>query len=143
MDPATASAEPGGEPADDFLFPGQHVPSPKSAASPKAAATPKSTSSHGKPRTSTDRSILVNKIVEGLRGDAFLFARDVGLETLSQPGGLEQLIEAIRNHVFPRAFRRRKRFFSCRTQAWRSRVKAAVREHAVICTASPSLVELS
>ena len=111
MDPATASAEPGGGPAEDFPFPGQHVPSPKSAASPKIAATRKSPSSHGKPKTSTDRSILVNKIVEGLRGDAFLFARDVGLETLSQPGGLEQLIEAIRNHVFPRALEEGKNFF--------------------------------
>ena len=45
VDPATASAEPGGEPAEDSPFPGQqHVPSPKSAASPKAAATPKSAS---------------------------------------------------------------------------------------------------
>lgn len=26
VDPATASAEPGGEPAEDFPFPGQHVP---------------------------------------------------------------------------------------------------------------------
>ena len=103
MSPATASAEPGGEPAEDFPFPGQHVPSPKSAASAKAAATPKSASSHGKQKTSTDRSVLVNKIVEGLRGDAFLLARDVGLETLSQLGGLEQLIEAIGNHVFPTA----------------------------------------
>ena len=111
VDPATASAEPGGEPTEEFPFPGQHVPSPKSAASPKAAATPKSTSSQGKPKTSTDRSILVNKIVEGLRGDAFLLARDVGLEVLSQPGGLEQLIESIRNHVFPRALEEGKELF--------------------------------
>ena len=103
MDPAAASAEPGGEPAEDFPFPGQHVPSPKSAASPKIAATRKSPSSHGKPKTSTDRSIPLNKIVEGLRDDAFLLARDVGLETLSERGGLEQLIEAIGNHVFLRA----------------------------------------
>ena len=100
---AAASAEPDGEETGEYPFPGQHVPSPKSAASPKVAATPKSASSQGKPKTSTDRSVLVNKIVEGLRGDAFLLARDVGLETLSQPGGLEQLIEVIRTPVFPRA----------------------------------------
>ena len=94
-----------------FLFPVQHAPSPKSAASPKVAATPKSASTQGKQKTSTDSSVLVHKIVEGLRGDAFLLARDVGLETLSQPGGLEQLIEAIRNHVFPKALEEWKELF--------------------------------
>ena len=43
--------------------------------------------------------------------DAFLLARDVGLETLSQPGGLEQLIGVIRNHVFPRAAEEGKELF--------------------------------
>ena len=38
------------------------------------------------------RSMLVNKVVEGLRGDAFLIARDLGLDTLTQEGGLEQLV---------------------------------------------------
>ena len=49
------------------------------------------------------RSTLVNKIVEGLRGDAFLMARDLGLETLTQDGGLERLVERIKSHVFARA----------------------------------------
>ena len=62
---ATASAEPDGEETEELPFPGQHVPSPKSAASPKVAATPKSASSQGKPKTSTDRSVLVNNSVEG------------------------------------------------------------------------------
>ena len=48
-----------------------------------------------------DRSM--NKIVEGLRGDAFLIARDLGFETLTQDGGLERLVERIKSHVFPRA----------------------------------------
>jgi len=39
---------------------------------------------------------LVNKIVEGLRGDAFLVARDLGHEALMQPKGLETLISRIR-----------------------------------------------
>ena len=60
---ATAPAEPDGEESKELPFPGQHVPSPKSAASPKVAVTPKSASSQGKPKTSTHRSILVNKIV--------------------------------------------------------------------------------
>ena len=45
----------------------------------------------------------MNKIVEGLRGDAFLIARDLGFETLTQDGGLERLVERIKSHVFPRA----------------------------------------
>ena len=46
---------------------------------------------------------LVNKIVEGLRGDAFLVARDLGHEALMKPKGLETLISRIRANVFPRA----------------------------------------
>ena len=53
----------------------------------------------------------MNKIVEGLRGDAFLLARDLGLETLARPGGLERLIEVIRHHVFPRALEESKELF--------------------------------
>lgn len=40
---------------------------------------------------------------EGLRGDALLIARDLGLDTLTQEGGLEHLVERIKSHVFPRA----------------------------------------
>ena len=58
-----------------------------------------------------DRSTLVNKIVEGLRGDAFLIARDLGLETLTQDGGLERLVERIKSHVFPRAQEEAKELF--------------------------------
>ena len=47
-----------------------------------------------------DMATLVNKIVEGLRGDAFLVARDLGHEALMKPKGLETLIRA---NVFPRA----------------------------------------
>ena len=46
---------------------------------------------------------MVNKIVEGLRGDAFLVARDLGHEALMKPKGLETLISRIRANVFPRA----------------------------------------
>ena len=46
---------------------------------------------------------LVNKIVEGLRGDAFLVVRDFGHEALMKPKGLETLISRIRANVFPRA----------------------------------------
>ena len=66
--------------------------------------------------TGRDRSALVNKIVEGLRGDAFLIARDLGLETLTQEGALEQLAERIKSHVFPRAQREAKELFQGRSK---------------------------
>ena len=43
------------------------------------------------------------RVLEGLRGDAFLVARDMGLETLVAKGGLDELVERIRKMVFPRA----------------------------------------
>ncbi len=46
---------------------------------------------------------LVSKVVEGLRGDTFLAARDIGHEALMKPKGLETLISRIRANVFPRA----------------------------------------
>ena len=88
-------------------YPEEFEPEPREAAGPpkpKAGATsPKASSVKSDKSSIIDRSVLVNKIVEGLRGDAFLLARDLGLETLSRPGGLERLVEVIRNHVFPRA----------------------------------------
>ena len=42
----------------------------------------------------------LSDFVEGLRvlrGDTFLIARDLGLETLAQDGGLERLVERIKN----------------------------------------------
>eukprot|EP00435_Cladocopium_sp_Y103_P041085 s3831_g11.t1 len=47
---------------------------------------------------------LVTKIMEGLRGDAFLLAKNMGLNVLMDvgpPTGLEQLVEKIKEHVFP------------------------------------------
>ncbi|CAJ1328784.1 unnamed protein product, partial [Effrenium voratum] len=49
------------------------------------------------------RSELTHRIVEGLRGDAFLVARDLGLDALSEPQGIENLIKQMRDMVFPRA----------------------------------------
>ena len=49
----------------------------------------------------------VNKVVEGLRGDAFIVAQEVGLDTLWQevtmdrPSGMELLIQAMKTSVFP------------------------------------------
>ena len=105
---------------DDEDLPGFPPTEAAAAASPKASASPKSTSSTPtgakgkKPSTTTttvDRSALVNKIIEGLRGDAFSIARDMGLERLVQVGGLEALVAAIKTHVFPRAQEEAKELF--------------------------------
>ena len=46
-------------------------------------------------------SECVSKILEGLRGDAFSIARDIGLERLLKPDGIDHLIEQIRQQAFP------------------------------------------
>ena len=48
-----------------------------------------------------DMSECVSKILEGLRGDAFSIARDIGLARLLQPDGIDHLIEQIRQQAFP------------------------------------------
>ena len=48
-----------------------------------------------------------SRVVDGLRSDAFVVAREVGLDTLYKPGsdtdasGIEQLVEAMKAAVFP------------------------------------------
>ena len=47
---------------------------------------------------------LVTEVMEGLRGDAFLMAKDLGLSALMDvgpPTGLDLLVERIKEHVFP------------------------------------------
>ena len=80
----------------------------------KPPSTPGSGKAGGARSTSTkpvDHGPLVNKIVEGLRGDAFAVARDVGHDQLTAPGGLEHLITQIKAHVFPRAQEQAKELF--------------------------------
>ena len=48
-----------------------------------------------------DMSERVSKILEGLRGDAFSIARDIGLNRLLRPDGIDHLIEQIRQQAFP------------------------------------------
>ena len=99
--PASAPSEPARpDPGDEAGISPHPRPGVRGDGSPAAAAA--ETSSKGDD-IGRDRSTLVNKIVEGLRGDAFLIARDLGLETLTQDGGLEQLVERIKSNVFPRA----------------------------------------
>ena len=48
-----------------------------------------------------DMADAVQKVLEGLRGEAFLIARDIGLDRLCRSDGLEHLIEMVKQHVFP------------------------------------------
>ncbi|CAE7414696.1 CAX4 [Symbiodinium sp. CCMP2592] len=49
------------------------------------------------------RTEMVHKVLEGLRDEAFELARDIGIESLTAPGGLRDFITKLRNVVFPRA----------------------------------------
>ncbi|OLP77417.1 hypothetical protein AK812_SmicGene42525 [Symbiodinium microadriaticum] len=53
------------------------------------------------PDKDVDMSECVSKILEGLRGDAFSIARNIGLERLLQHDGIDHLIEQIRQQAFP------------------------------------------
>ena len=46
---------------------------------------------------------MVHRVLEGLRDEAFELARDIGIESLTAPGGLRNFITQLRNVVFPRA----------------------------------------
>ena len=112
----TTATEPAAEDADEYAtFPdlsgATQAAQPTSAVStPKSGASRKSSKS-GKQKTDVDRGPLVNKVIEGLRGDAFSIARDLGLEVLSEPGGLVKLVGEIKSHVFPRAREEAKELF--------------------------------
>ena len=43
----------------------------------------------------------VSKIVDGLRGDAFVVAQEVGLDSLHGPEGIDALTKKMREMVFP------------------------------------------
>ena len=106
--PAVAAEDEDEETEDMPTFPdlsGQNTSKPPSTPSSGKAGGARSTST--KP---VDRGPPVNKI-EGLRGDAFAIARDVGLDQLTAPGGLEHLITQIKAHVFPRAQAEAKELF--------------------------------
>ena len=49
------------------------------------------------------RTEMVHRVLEGLRDEAFELARDIGIESLTEPGGLRTFITQMRNVVFPRA----------------------------------------
>ena len=47
------------------------------------------------------RTEMVQKVLEGLREEAFELARDIGVDVLTQPGGLRKFVEKLRDVVFP------------------------------------------
>ena len=49
------------------------------------------------------RSESVQKVLEGLRDEAFELARDIGFDVLAQPGGLRKFVDKLRDVVVPRA----------------------------------------
>ena len=57
------------------------------------------------------RSELVPRILEGLRGDAFMVARDLGLDKLTQENGVRDLMDAIKKVVFSRASEEARQLF--------------------------------
>jgi hypothetical protein len=48
-----------------------------------------------------DRKLCGPRVLEGLKGDAYLVARDLGLEVLAEETGVDKLVTAMRDHVFP------------------------------------------
>ena len=71
------------------------VPTPdRPAAQTPSEMTHESSSDDGSVET-------VLRVMEGLRGDAFQKAKDIGIAALSTPGGLRTLIAEIRAMVFP------------------------------------------
>jgi len=80
--------------------------------SPQAPSSEQEIGGFASPRSQGDDDLLdvspyvelVTKVMEGLRGDAFLMAKDLGLSALMDvgpPTGLELLVERIQEHVFP------------------------------------------
>ena len=49
------------------------------------------------------RTEMVQKVLEGLREEAFELARDIGVDVLTQPGGLRKFVKKLRDVVFLRA----------------------------------------
>ena len=47
------------------------------------------------------RAELVQKVLEGLRGDAYLVAQDLGVSKLMEDDGIDQLIMALKRMIFP------------------------------------------
>ena len=79
------------------------------------------------------RTEMVHRVLEGLRDEAFELARDIGIESLTEPGGLRAFITQMRNVVFPPRCGRSPRALPCGSASRcprtpRRRVDAVVRQ---------------
>ena len=71
-------------------------------ASPRAAPSfPGSVRMNSSGEIAFLRAELIQKVLEGLRGDAYLAAQDLGAETLMRDGGIETLIATLKKIIFP------------------------------------------
>ena len=61
------------------------------------------------------RTEMVHRVLEGLRDEAFELAKDIGVESLTAPGGLRSFVEKMREVVFPRATEEARELFRVTT----------------------------
>ena len=54
---------------------------------------------------------MVQKVLEGLRDEAWELARDIGVDVFTQPGGLRKFVDKLRDVVFPRASKEARELF--------------------------------
>ena len=91
------------EPGETAAEVSPHTPSGEYSAGLGGFASPRSRGEHDLLDVSPYVE-LVTKVMEALRGDAFLMAKDLGLNALMDvgpPTGLELLVEKVKEHVFP------------------------------------------
>ena len=84
-------------------FPSTEAPKASGAKSPKSSEGATTRSKTIEADIIKDRTNLMSKVMEGLRGDAFLVARDMGINALVADGGMRELVHRIKQSVFPRA----------------------------------------
>ena len=60
---------------------------------------------------------MVQKVLEGLRQEAFGLARDIGVDVLTQPGDLRKFVNKLRDVVSPRASEEARELFRTWTKA--------------------------
>ena len=82
--------------------PGKKTPS-SSPGSSEVGSSPRGDLNESTSYATKARTELVHKVLEGLRHDAFELARDIGVESLTEPGGLRLFIARMKAVVFPRA----------------------------------------
>ena len=58
------------------------------------------------------RTEMVQKVLDGLRDKAFELARYIGVDVLTQPGGLRKFVDKLRDVVSPRASEEARELFN-------------------------------